>query len=353
MSGLRLAGIRKRYGDLEVLKGIDLEAGHGEFVVLVGPSGCGKSTLLRMIAGLESITSGELEVGGRRLTAVPPQKRNIAMVFQSYALFPHLSARRNISFGMELRGQSRSRIARAVERAASTLNLSEHLDRLPRELSGGQRQRVAMARALVREPSIHLMDEPLSNLDAQLRVRMRAEIKSLHERMGSTVVYVTHDQVEAMTLADRLVVMRAGRIEQEGRPLDLYDRPANTFVAEFLGSPSMNFIDARRVGGRLDVGLPDHTWALPGDWRGDPDVVLGIRPDACRLADGGIPGRIALVESTGAETVVHLDTDFGQVRVLRHDRLGAQRGGRACVDFDIRRANLFRRADGGAIPLDR
>ncbi|MCF1494365.1 sn-glycerol-3-phosphate ABC transporter ATP-binding protein UgpC [Agrobacterium vitis] len=349
MSGLSLKAIRKRYGTHDVLHGIDLEAEHGEFVVLVGPSGCGKSTLLRMIAGLDDTTSGELHIAGRSVTNVPPQQRNIAMVFQSYALFPHLRVNRNISFGMELRGTDRHTISEKVALAAKTLNLSHYLERFPRELSGGQRQRVAMARALVREPSLYLMDEPLSNLDAQLRVKMRAEIKALHQRLGNTIVYVTHDQVEAMTLADRLVVMRAGKIEQEGSPLDIYDNPANTFVAEFLGSPSINLFDAHLENGMLGVAGSDVRWPTAERGQAGTTVVAGVRPDACHIDATGIAGHVALVESMGSEAIVHIDTKNGQMRVLERRRPQVKPGDQVHINFPADRILLFRKEDGIAI----
>ncbi|MGV2129534.1 ABC transporter ATP-binding protein [Agrobacterium vitis] len=349
MSGLSLTGICKRFGSHDVLHGINLEAKHGEFVVLVGPSGCGKSTLLRVIAGLDSSSSGELRIGDRSLTGVAPQQRNIAMVFQSYALFPHLRVKQNISFGMELRKVSRSAIALKVSEAAETLNLSQYLDRFPRELSGGQRQRVAMARALVREPSLYLMDEPLSNLDAQLRVKMRAEIKALHQRLGNTIVYVTHDQVEAMTLADRLVVMRAGRIEQEGSPLEIYDHPANTFVAEFLGSPAINLFNGVIKGTDLHIATSTHSWNLGERSIGSGTVIIGIRPDICRLDSSGLPGQVTLIENMGAESILHLETSAGQIRILERRRPVVRVGDIVHVNFDAGHALLFGKEDGKAL----
>ncbi|MBA3517057.1 MAG: ATP-binding cassette domain-containing protein [Rhizobiales bacterium] len=243
MSSVKLVNVTKRFGSHPVVRGVDLDVADGEFVVLVGPSGCGKSTLLRMIAGLEEITSGELWIGDRLANSLSPQQRNISMVFQSYALFPHMTARQNIGFGPKIRHEPAAEIPGKVERAASILNLVDYLDRLPRQLSGGQRQRVAMGRSIVRDPHVFLFDEPLSNLDAKLRVQMRTEIKALHGKLRSTIVYVTHDQIEAMTMADRIVVMHAGLVEQVGGPLDLYDRPANRFVAGFLGSPALSFFE--------------------------------------------------------------------------------------------------------------
>lgn len=244
MGGVHIRDVRKSYGSLEILHGVSIEITDGEFVALVGPSGCGKSTLLRMIAGLEAITSGEIDIGGRVVNDLPPRDRNIAMVFQNYALYPHMSVRKNIGFPLRQRKFPKDEIERRVSKAARILGLEHVLERKPRALSGGQRQRVAMGRAIVRDPSVFLFDEPLSNLDAKLRVQMRSEIKELHQRLGTTTVYVTHDQVEAMTLADRIVVMNGGYVEQEGAPLDLYDCPATLFVAAFIGSPPMNFLPA-------------------------------------------------------------------------------------------------------------
>ncbi len=285
---------------------LSLDVEKGEFVVLVGPSGCGKSTLLRMIAGLEDITGGDLMIDGRRANDVPPQKRNISMVFQSYALFPHMTVRQNIGFGPRVRRENGPESARRVEMAAEILNLKEHLDHRPAQLSGGQRQRVAMGRAIVRDPAVFLFDEPLSNLDAKLRVQMRTEIKTLHRRTRTTVVYVTHDQIEAMTMADRIVVMQGGRIAQLGTPLELYDRPANLFVAGFIGSPAMNLMTERAEPGT--VVLLDGTQvpaAVPEAARGRA-VTLGIRREAfAKAADGPMRLSVQLTEPTGPELHVY------------------------------------------------
>ncbi|WP_026873916.1 ABC transporter ATP-binding protein [Inquilinus limosus] len=319
MATVRLDGVVKRYGDAQVIHAIDLDIADGEFVVLVGPSGCGKSTLLRMIAGLETISGGELRIGGTRANEVPPQKRNIAMVFQSYALYPHMTARQNIAYGPRLRGEAKPEIEAKVGKAAGILNLFDYLERLPRQLSGGQRQRVAMGRAIVRDPAVFLFDEPLSNLDAKLRVQMRTEIKALHRRLGTTIVYVTHDQIEAMTLADRIVVMNGGRIEQQGVPLDLYDLPANTFVAGFLGSPAMSFLPGRyRRGAEGPVVEAEDGTRLPAPDRAaedDQPVLLGVRPEHFTVAEGvgGVPVTIDLVEPTGAET--HLYGTLAGIRI--------------------------------------
>ena len=307
MATLVLDRVSKRFGATAIVHDVDLDIADGEFVVLVGPSGCGKSTLLRMIAGLEQITGGELRIGGRRANEMPPQRRNVAMVFQSYALFPHMTARGNIAYGPRLRGEARDSVAAHVARASTMLTLDDYLERRPSELSGGQRQRVAMGRAVVRDPDAFLFDEPLSNLDAKLRVQMRAEIKALHRRLGSTIVYVTHDQIEAMTMADRIVVMQGGRVEQAGAPAELYDRPRNRFVAGFLGSPSMSFLPARAEPGQ--VRLADGT-ALPfaSAQGGEGAVVLGLRPESFRRIDPGPEALrllVDLVEPTGAETHLH------------------------------------------------
>jgi len=309
MADVRLTGVTKRFGTTEVLKGIDLDIADGEFVVFVGPSGCGKSTLLRTIAGLEEATSGEIAIGGRKVNDLSPSDRGIAMVFQSYALYPHMSVYENMAFGLKLAKADKGEIDRRVRAAAGTLNITDYLDRKPKALSGGQRQRVAIGRAIVREPQVFLFDEPLSNLDAALRVRMRYEFASLHERLKTTMIYVTHDQVEAMTLADRIVVLNGGIIEQVGAPMELYERPRNLFVAEFIGSPKMNLIAAEivsatakgatvktAVGDELTVSV-DASSASAGD-----TVTLGIRPE--HRASGGKTGSIS-TKVTFAETLGH------------------------------------------------
>ena len=309
MAPVSLRNIGKSYDTTRIIDALSLDIRDGEFLVLVGPSGCGKSTLLRMVAGLEPITEGDLLIGGVRANDLPPQRRNIAMVFQSYALYPHMTARDNIAYGPKLRGEKAAEVTVKVDKAASILNLHGYLDRYPRQLSGGQRQRVAMGRAIVREPSVFLFDEPLSNLDAKLRVQMRAEIKSLHARLGTTIIYVTHDQVEAMTMADRIVVMNGGRVEQVGAPVELYDKPVNTFVASFLGSPAMSFIPATVEDGAPDLartgaGTPIR---LPAACRPGSALMLGLRPENFTLADGApdLAMDVDLVEPTGAETHLH------------------------------------------------
>ncbi|WP_411035962.1 ABC transporter ATP-binding protein [Shinella sp. BYT-45] len=307
MASVTLSDVRKRFGDLETIHGVSIDIADGEFVTLVGPSGCGKSTLLRMIAGLEPVTSGSVSIGGKVVNDVAPRDRDIAMVFQSYALYPHMTVAENMGFSLKLRGLPKDEIDKAVRSAAAILSLEPLLARYPRALSGGQRQRVAMGRAIVRKPSVFLFDEPLSNLDAKLRVQMRQEIKDLHQRLGTTSIYVTHDQVEAMTMADKIVVLRNGRIEQVGRPLDLYDRPVNRFVAGFIGSPAMNFIQCKVLKGQFVAG--DGTVLAPATdaLEASGDIVFGIRPEHVDLDPAGIPARVLLVEPMGSETILSLE----------------------------------------------
>lgn len=306
MAGVKIQDIRKSYGATEVIHGLNVDIADGEFVALVGPSGCGKSTLLRMIAGLEPINGGTIAIGERVVNNLPPAQRDIAMVFQTYALYPHKSVAENMGFALKVAKADRSEIERRVKEAAEILSLTEYLDRKPRHLSGGQRQRVAMGRAIVRDPQVFLFDEPLSNLDAKLRIQMRTEIKELHQRLKTTTVFVTHDQIEAMTLADRIVVMQAGRIEQIGTPLELYDNPANEFVATFIGAPSMNLLSAtinegvaELAGQRVPLGGLN---AYKGEMR------LGVRPEHLNLVGEGegLPMEVKVVEPTGSETMVFL-----------------------------------------------
>ena len=302
MAYVAIRELVKFYHKTKVIHGVDIDIEDGEFVVLVGPSGCGKSTLLRMIAGLEDIDQGQIHIGPRLVNDVSPKERDIAMVFQSYALYPHKTVAENMGFALKLRGDPKAEIDRKVNDAARILNLDPLLGRFPRELSGGQRQRVAMGRAIVRNPQVFLFDEPLSNLDAQLRVTMRSEIKALHQRLGTTMVYVTHDQIEAMTLADKIVVMRGGRVEQVGSPLDLYDRPANRFVAGFIGSPGMNFLSAEVRAGRIHAGSLDLGPAPKGQTGA---LTVGLRPEHVLPTDGtGLPLTVEVIEPTGAETLV-------------------------------------------------
>ena len=354
MAAVQLRGIVKRFGDVPVVNGVDLEIADGEFVVLVGPSGCGKTTLMRMVAGLEDITEGELRIGGQLANRLPPQKRNVAMVFQSYALYPHMSVYENIAFGPRLRKEPEPAFRPRIEAVARMLNLTPYLDRLPRALSGGQRQRVAMGRAVVREPELFLFDEPLSNLDAKLRVQMRTEIKALHQRLGNTVIYVTHDQIEAMTLADRIVVMNNGSIEQVGRPLELYDRPANLFVAGFIGSPAMNFIQgivAAGEQGSVLAAANGERFPLPArDLEPGRAVTLGIRPEHVELAgDGPVALAVDVVEPTGAETHFYSQAGGAPFCVAVHHRLDVAPGQAVRLAFPEVRVHLFDTPSGARI----
>jgi multiple sugar transport system ATP-binding protein len=313
MAAVVIRDVRKAFGVAQILHGVSIDIADGEFVILVGPSGCGKSTLLRMIAGLESVTSGEISIAGRVVNDVPPKERDIAMVFQNYALYPHMTVADNMGFSLKLKKAPSADIAARVQQAANILGLAPYLDRFPRQLSGGQRQRVAMGRAIVRDPQVFLFDEPLSNLDAKLRVAMRAEVKELHQRLKTTTVYVTHDQIEAMTMADKIVVMHDGKVEQIGQPLELYDRPQNQFVAGFIGSPAMNFISGRIEGGSLigagglRLNLDEKAAALQGR-----DVTLGIRPEHLTLGDGGLVAEVVVVEPTGSEVQINARLPGGE-----------------------------------------
>src|SRR5499427_1592831 len=308
MASVAIRGVRKAFGSVYVIHDVNVEIADGEFVVLVGPSGCGKSTLLRMIAGLEHISGGEIRISDRVVNNLPPKERDTAMVFQNYALYPHMTVAANMGFSLRLRGAGAAEIAERVNKAADILGLTSYLDRYPRQLSGGQRQRVAMGRAIVRDPQVFLFDEPLSNLDAKLRVQMRTEIKALHQRLKTTTIYVTHDQIEAMTMADKIVVMHDGRVEQIGAPLDLYDRPDNVFVAGFIGSPAMNFLrGSLRLNGAAEflgpngVQLPLTTAPAGSDGR---PVIYGVRPEHFTLADDGAQAEVHVVEPTGSELQV-------------------------------------------------
>jgi multiple sugar transport system ATP-binding protein len=321
MSSVSFKNIEKVYGQkVKVIHGISFEIKSGEFVVLVGPSGCGKSTLLRMLAGLEDITGGEIWIDGQVINDLESKDRDIAMVFQSYALYPHMTVRDNMGFSLKLRKESPATIAQRVDHAAQILNLTALLDRYPRELSGGQRQRVAMGRAIVRDPKVFLFDEPLSNLDAKLRVAMRAEIKALHQRLKTTTVYVTHDQIEAMTMADRIVVMHDGIIEQIGTPLELFDRPRNLFVAQFIGSPAMNLVQGVVEGQHLKA--QGQLWPLPAGLTVAPGQTLqyGIRPTDMSLSNTGVQAKVIVVEPTGAETELLLQVGDQRIIVVTHGR---------------------------------
>ncbi|WOI55870.1 sn-glycerol-3-phosphate ABC transporter ATP-binding protein UgpC [Palleronia sp. LCG004] len=358
MASLTLKKVTKSFGAVEVIKSVDLEVRDGEFVVLVGPSGCGKSTLLRLIAGLEDITGGDIEIGEKQVNTLTPAQREIAMVFQSYALYPHMSVRKNLSFGLENINMKRSEIDDRVTRAAAMLGLMDYLDRRPKALSGGQRQRVAIGRAIVREPALFLFDEPLSNLDAKLRVQTRGEIINLHRQLRSTMIYVTHDQVEAMTMADRIVVMNAGRPEQIGTPLELFDRPANLFVAGFIGSPRMNFFRGRVTGGGTaqahvptlgDIALPVASSALSDG----EEVVIGIRPSHARAGEGPYRMRVEYQESLGTETFIYgkldpADEELTTLHVQHH--FNAQAGADLAFDLPRDRIHVFRAADGIRVP---
>jgi multiple sugar transport system ATP-binding protein len=309
MASVELRQVRKSFGSTQVVHGVDVAISDGEFVVLVGPSGCGKSTLLRMIAGLEEISAGEILIGDRVVNNIPPKQRDIAMVFQNYALYPHMKVIDNMAFSMKLAGRSQEEIRERVDKAAKILGLTDYLDRYPRQLSGGQRQRVAMGRAIVRDPQVFLFDEPLSNLDAKLRVQMRTEIKELHQRLKTTSIYVTHDQIEAMTMADRIVVMNGGKVEQIGTPLELYDQPANLFVAGFIGSPAMNFLPGKLVtqwGGRGVQIAPGCVLPAPANGEADGrDVVIGVRPEHFAIGESCVKAQVIVVEPTGADTQVY------------------------------------------------
>ena len=318
MPGVEFAGVGKRYETgARAVSQVSLAVGDGEFLVLVGPSGCGKSTLLRMVAGLEAVSEGEIRIGGRLINDVPPRERDVAMVFQNYALYPHMTVFGNLAFGLKLRKVPASEIRRRVETAAGTLGLERYLDRHPRELSGGERQRVALGRAMVREPKVFLFDEPLSNLDARLRVEMRTEVRRLHRRVGATMIYVTHDQVEAMTMGDRIAVLKAGELQQCAEPRTLYARPANTFVAGFIGSPSVNLLSGTVSADGRSVRVANIGFAM-GDAqaavlaaRGGANVTLGVRPEDLEPAANGLPARVELVEPLGSETLVHWTSDAG------------------------------------------
>ena len=344
MASVDVVNARKAYGGVEVIHGVSLSIADGEFVTLVGPSGCGKSTLLRMIAGLESITEGKVKIGPRVVNNLPPRDRDIAMVFQNYALYPHKTVEQNMSFGLKLRNTPKDEIQARVKRAADILHVVPYLSRYPRQLSGGQRQRVAMGRAIVRDPQVFLFDEPLSNLDAQLRVQMRAEIKELHQRLKTTTIYVTHDQIEAMTMADRIVVMRDGVVEQIGAPLELYDRPTTLFVASFIGSPSMNLLKGSvTANGKLafmtEGGVELPLKSAPSNIDGRP-CIYGIRPE--HLAIGGdFKAEVSVVEPTGSETQVFAKVGGHPIVTVFRDRISAQPGETLLLSPNLDAVHLF------------
>jgi multiple sugar transport system ATP-binding protein len=326
MGQITLQGVQKSFGPVHIIKGADLDIADGSFVVFVGPSGCGKTTLLRLIAGLEDVSGGKILIDGKNVVDTPPAKRGLSMVFQSYALYPHMSVRGNIGFGLKMAGLARDEINRKVEAAAATLNLTPYLDRKPRELSGGQRQRVAIGRAIVREPKAFLFDEPLSNLDAALRVQMRIEVTRLQKQLGTTAIYVTHDQVEAMTMADKIVVLNGGKVEQYGSPLELYERPANLFVAGFIGSPKMNFVTGEHASQR---GV----------------ATIGVRPEHLRIereGAGGWPGTIQVAEHLGSDTFLYVDAGPLGMLTARHvGELGLRAGDRVSLVPDPARIHRF------------
>ncbi|ROT96094.1 ABC transporter ATP-binding protein [Histidinibacterium lentulum] len=361
MAGITLDRVVKRYGKLEVVHGIDLEIGHNEFVVLVGPSGCGKSTTLRMIAGLEDISDGDIRIGERVVNDLPPRKRNVSMVFQNYALYPHMNVRDNLGFGLKIAGQPAKVIEERVAEAAGILGLSELMDRIPAELSGGQRQRVAMGRAIVRHPDAFLFDEPLSNLDAKLRVQMRTEIKKLHGKVATTVVYVTHDQVEAMTLADRIVVMKDGYIEQVGTPMEVFNHPVNTFVASFIGSPPMNLIPGRIEGGEVRFS-GGGTVPVPGRLkehvRGGQEVIFGVRPDDLSPIGHGIHEAretceidltVELAELLGTETLIYTSLAGQEIQGKMFDPRDLKVGETLTFRLSLDKAHLFDAATGRSV----
>ena len=340
MASVSFRNIEKSYGRVKVLHSLSFDIHEGEFVVLVGPSGCGKSTLLRMLAGLEDISGGEILIDDKVVNDLESKDRDIAMVFQSYALYPHMTVRENMAFSLRLRKADKQTTDTRVANAARILNLDALLDRTPKELSGGQRQRVAMGRAIVRDPKVFLFDEPLSNLDAKLRVAMRAEIKALHQRLKTTTVYVTHDQIEAMTMADRIVVMHDGIIEQIGTPLELFDRPGNRFVAQFIGSPSMNVFEGSLRGGAVEaLGA---RWPAPAVSVGEGHGVhYGIRPGDLELATTGIPARVVVVEPTGAETELLVQVGDTQLTLVLHGRTQARPDDTVHLAVDAAKAHLF------------
>jgi len=345
MGALSIRNVRRSYGNVDILKGIDIEVEAGDFLILVGPSGCGKSTLLNIIAGLDKPTEGEIHIGGRDVTHALPKDRDIAMVFQSYALYPNMNVAQNISFGLEMRNVPKPERDAAIQRVSKMLQIEHLLDRKPGQLSGGQRQRVAMGRALARNPTLFLFDEPLSNLDAKLRVEMRAEIKHLHNKAQVTTVYVTHDQVEAMTLGDHIAVMKGGLIEQLGSPDEIYSRPATRFVAEFIGSPAMNIVNGQRAANGfashgIDLTLNEQQRSLIGNGHAD-GILYGLRPEAVLLAEAGLPGTVSLVEPTGPETYVLVDTPIGKMMARVPGKVHQAVGDNVHLHWSANEAHLF------------
>jgi multiple sugar transport system ATP-binding protein len=348
MGSVTLRGLRKLYGAMEVIKGVDLAVADGEFVVLVGPSGCGKSTLLRMIAGLEDVDYGDVLIDGADVTEAAPARRGVAMVFQNYALYPHMSVYDNMAYGLRRAGMTARAVDERVRRTADMLQIGTLLDRKPRALSGGQRQRVAIGRAIVREPKVFLFDEPLSNLDAALRVETRAQLAALHQNLKATMIFVTHDQVEAMTLADRIVVLNGGRVEQIGTPRELYHRPANLFVAGFIGAPKINLIPARISAGAVVCALAGLRLPAPAGQPDGAQLTIGLRPEAVHVAPEGVPGRVTLAEHLGGETILHLAVEALSVTLRAPGDLAASVGDVVRLAFDPAATILFD-ADGRAI----
>jgi multiple sugar transport system ATP-binding protein len=356
MATISLKNIGKHFGSTSIIDDLNLEIADGEFIVLVGASGCGKSTTLRMIAGLESTSEGQIFIGDRDVTELGPGKRNCAMVFQNYALYPHMTVAENIGFGLRLRGMSKSDIETTVKRAADTLGLTPQLDRYPKALSGGQRQRVAIGRAIVRQPDVFLFDEPLSNLDAKLRIEMRTEIKELHSRLGTTIVYVTHDQVEAMTMADRVVVMDKGKIIQASTPLELYERPVNTFVAGFIGAPSMNFLAGTVVKQNESTSLrlaDDKSIMLPKSYavQDKDELILGLRPEHISRGNGDVSMTVRSVEPLGSHTLAIGLVGTSPVTVELEARDPVRAGERLPLKFDLSKSHLFKSGSGQRIQL--
>ena len=350
MAEVNIRAVQKYFGPAHIIKGVDVSISDAEFCVLVGPSGCGKSTLLRMIAGLEEISGGEIEIGGRVVNNIAPKERDIAMVFQNYALYPHMKVYDNMAFSLKLAKADKAEIDKRVQEAARILGLGALLDRYPRQLSGGQRQRVAMGRAIVRKPQVFLFDEPLSNLDAKLRVQMRTEIKELHQRLKTTSVYVTHDQIEAMTMADKIVVMHDGIVEQIGRPLDLYDHPVNTFVAGFIGSPAMNMLEGRVGADGRSVDVAGTSVALPG-WQAPPgqQIKFGVRPEHLTLGERGIACEVVVVEPTGADTQVFAKSAGGDLVGVFRERHEFRPGDRITLEPLASAVHVFDAASGRRI----
>ena len=350
MSNLKLSQLVKTYGQTEVLHSIDLDIRDGEFVVLVGPSGCGKSTTLRLIAGLEEVTSGTIEIAGRVVNNLEPKDRDIAMVFQNYAIYPHMTVRKNIGFGLRSSKMPRADKDKRIDEIAGILGMTDLLSRKPSQLSGGQRQRVAIGRAMVRDPAVFLFDEPLSNLDAQLRTQMRLEIKKLHQRVGATIVFVTHDQVEAMTMADRIVIMKDGHIQQVGTPSEVYHSPANTFVAGFIGSPAMNMIPATIAGGavQIDGGA---RMDLQTGISGDRKVMLGIRPEDLEPTEGPalISGSVNVREPLGHETLIHVGTPHGDIIAKADGRVPPELGNTVNLGAEAQNIHVFDPDSGAAL----